>query len=140
MSGGDIFPRKRVETCLHISSRFQVDIVTGHRRASLRECADCGQPLLLGLDDWILAFSARADTRPINTPTELAAITRNLNTYELRQGRLHHRQPKDIRRNPASQSPWPILTQHKCDFPIPTWNRPTSTQPFIPNPDAEPPF
>jgi hypothetical protein len=96
-----------------------------HRGARLTHCADCGRPILSGLDGDIAGWAVKCDPHEIDTRGELVALALNLRTFMLT--RATNSSGKSIwNLDPRTQ--WSIaagqrtaiVAQHRCGIAVPT--------------------
>lgn len=92
------------------------------RAASAKECA-CGAPVLVGLDEDVMALTATVDPEPLRPAEELLAMAEGRWVYRIREhdGRreLHRRDGWQIRGEPAKPDGRPrpviIVREHRCE-------------------------
>lgn len=96
---------------------------------------DCGEPILIGLDDDRCALVARVDPYPLSATGEVAALRSSRHTYYLRHGALERRDRWNIPGHP----PCPdllVLAEHVCGTrPPDDWLAPPSPRPSRPAPE-----
>lgn len=88
------------------------------RRARIRTCS-CGQAVLAGLDDEILAFEVQVDPVPVSPIGEALALIEGRRTFSLaREGGRYVLDPRtaaDILHHPAGTHPRrDVLRAHRC--------------------------
>lgn len=84
------------------------------RRAHLYKCRDCGAPILKGLDNDKLAFSATTEIAPITRAGEITAILNRHRTYDLINGSLYYREPPHLKTWPTTD----VVRTHDCAKPL----------------------
>lgn len=94
------------------------------RSARLTRCADCGRPVLAGLDGDIAAWAVKCDPHEIDTRGELVALALNLRTYTLTRATnssgkaTWNLDPRDQWAIRAGQRT-ALVAQHRCGIAIP---------------------
>lgn len=85
----------------------------GSRKATRQRCRSCGEPVLVGLDDELLACLAEVDVEPVAPGAELRAWRVGRRSWTLdTQGRLWDRTREALARTPRPARP--VHLEHAC--------------------------
>lgn len=96
------------------------------RKARIRTHRGCPIPVLAGIDSDIAGLDAWCDLGELHAYGEAMALLSGRRTYELRGGRLGHRDKWQISGKPAGTTRYPVFAEHRCHDPIPTdWIQPS---------------
>lgn len=105
------------------------------RRVLGSDCRDCGRAVLVGPDADACGLTVRVDPVRLTRAQELACVVLGRAVYDHDDGRLYDRSPAAVVHAPTA-CPVPA---HVCGQPV--RGRPLADPlPFLPDPDAEPPF
>lgn len=125
--------------------RWNVDGVS--RRASLRRCRTCGEPVVAGLDAERCGLPALVQPDPLDVVGELLAVAGGRRTFALHglaiaRPELDRRDRFHIAGSPANTERAPyVVGEHRCREPLPTAAKPilTGRRATAP-PEIDPPF
>lgn len=94
------------------SPRWLAEKVNISRRAAHpTACPTCGADILVGPDHDTCSLTARVDLTPADPITEVVALLRGRQSYDLVRGELHHREIEHTR---SGRRPHPVHLEHRC--------------------------